>query len=87
MPRETLVEIDNRCELGAKFWRGIRGQRISIKVWTPCAVLEDCGAIITPEDRAAIWYFTRNSNNTTEVAVLCWSCDRNLVKQAKEEIR
>jgi hypothetical protein len=85
MAREIRIDLDERCELGSRFWRATRGQELTVKVPTPCLVAEDCGAVITPEDRAAIWYFTRNSNNTTEVGVLCWSCDRDLVALSLEE--
>jgi hypothetical protein len=88
--KKLLVEIDHRCDLGSRFWRAVRKESDpvignEVKYPSACTVTVDCGATIQPGEFAAIWYFTRNADNSTEVGWLCANCDADLVGQTEEE--
>ena len=84
----ATVSIDHRCDLGNTYWKAERStsNAPTVSVATPCEVRTDCGAIIQPNDRAAVWYFTRNADNGTTVAWLCDRCDIDLLGQADEAV-
>jgi hypothetical protein len=82
--KHVCTEIDQRCDLGGRYWHAERTDMASTpSVNVRCEVLEDCGATIQPGEPATLWRFMLNRGKGDVLGWLCENCDADLVAQSE----